>query len=183
MLFDESKYKSELNEVIERFKEEVKKLKTGKAGMEVFNSIEIDQYGAMTPLAYAATISFPQPITANIKPFNKTDVSKIASAIRNANVGGSVVEQSEMVIVNFLPLTQEDRDATSKELNSILEGFRVRSRNVRQDYMQKVKALDGVSEDEQKASEKKIQELLDSHIKSLEEFAAEKNKEINPNAK
>ncbi|MEO6729351.1 MAG: ribosome-recycling factor [Candidatus Dojkabacteria bacterium] len=183
MLFDEAKYKAELAEVSNRFSEELKKLKTGKAGMDAFKGIEIDQYGTMSPLEYAATISFPQPITANIKPFSKTDISKIASAIRNANMGGSVVEQSEMVIVNFLPLTQEDRDATSKELSTILEGFRVRARNVRQDYMQKVKALDGVSEDEQKASEKKIQELVDAIIKSLEELAADKNKEINPNAK
>lgn len=183
MLFNEAEYTKELKEVIERFQEELKKLKTGKAGMDAFNGIEIDQYGTMSPLAYAATISFPQPITANVKPFSKTDVTKIAAAIRNANIGGSVVEQSEMVIVNFLPLTQEDRDATSKELDKMLEGFRVRSRGVRQDYMQKVKALEGVSEDEQKASEKKIQELVDANIKSLEALAKDKNSEINPNAK
>ena len=65
----------------------------------------------------------------------------------------------------------------------MLEAFRVRARNVRQDYMQKVKALDGVPEDEQKASEKRIQELVDANIKSLEAIAAEKNLELNPNAK
>ncbi len=183
MLFDETKYKADLEEVITRFKEELKKLKTGKAEMDVFNNIQIDQYGTMSPLQYAATISFPKPITAIVSPFNKADISKVAAAIRNANIGGSVVEQSDGVIVNFLPLTQEDRDASSKELGVMLEGFRIRARNVRQDYMQKVKALEGVPEDEQKMSEKRIQELVDANIKSLETIAAEKNQELNPNAK
>ena len=151
--------------------------------MDVFNDIQIDQYGTLTPLSYASTISFASPIVAEIRPFSKTDISKIAAAIRNANIGGSVNEQAEKVIVNFLPLTQEDRDASSKELSEMLESFRVRARGVRQDYMQKVKALEGVSEDEQKMSEKRIQELVDANIKSLEALADEKDSELNPNKK
>ncbi|MEP7103513.1 MAG: ribosome-recycling factor [Candidatus Dojkabacteria bacterium] len=183
MLFNESAYTKELDQVIESFTQKLKELRTGKAGMEVFDTIQIDQYGTMSPLSYAATISFPTPIQANIKPFNKTDISQIGNAIRNANIGGSVSEQSEMVIVNFMPLTQEDRAETAKQLNKMLEDFRIRSRGIRQNYKQKLDALEGVSEDEQRVSEKRIQELLDKNVEQLESLAEAKGKDINPNAK
>lgn len=182
MLFDEGKYKGELKSIVtDRFMEELKSLRTGKATQEMFQNIMIDQYGNPTPIPYTATLKFDTPISVQVIPFNKADIGKIADAIRNANLGASVSEQSDHVRLNFPSLTQEDRANSVKILNKMLEEFRVRARNIRLNYKQEVDAIEGVSEDEQRASEKRIQTILDETIENLEKISKEKEKEINPN--
>lgn len=181
MLFDEAKYKAGLDNVISRFKDEISTLRTGKASKDMFDNIMVEAYGSSMPVSNLASLVFEGAISVSAKVFDKSISPKVVQALTDALQGASVTDQGEVIRINFRPITQEDRDARVKELKKMLEDARIAARLVRQDYMQKVKSLEGVSEDEQKLAEKDIQEILEKYIEQLQEVALQKEIELSPN--
>jgi ribosome recycling factor len=181
MLYDEAKYKSGLENVITRFKEEISTLRTGGANQEMFDNIMVDAYGSNMPVSNLASLVFEGRMSISVKVFDKNNSPNVVKALSESLQGASVTDQGEVIRVNFRPITQEDRDVIVKELKRMLESARVAARLVRQDFMQKVKAMEGVSEDEQKLAEKDIQETLEEYIKKLESISTDKEIELSPN--
>lgn len=181
MLFDELEYRLELDSVVERFKKDISTLKTGKASKDMFENIMVSAYDTSMPVSNLASLVFEGAISVTAKVFDKSVGGKVWEALRDALPGASVVDQGDVIRINFRPITQEDRDARVKELNKILEEARIAARLKRQDFMQKVKGAEGVSEDEQKLAEKDIQEILDEYVKKIEEISTEKEIELSPN--
>lgn len=181
MLYDEAKYKSALDNVVSRFKEDISTLRTGGANQEMFENILVEAYGASMPVSNLASLVFEGRMSVAVKVFDKNNSTNVVKSLSEALQGASVTDQGEVIRVNFRPITQEDRDMIVKELKRMLESARVAARLVRQEYMQKVKAMEGVSEDEQKVAEKNIQETLEEYIEKLEAISAEKEHELSPN--
>ncbi len=181
MLFDELEYRLELDSVVERFKKDISTLKTGKASKDMFENIMVSAYDTSMPVSNLASLVFEGAISVTAKVFDKGVSGKVWEALRDALPGASVVDQGDVIRINFRPITQEDRDARVKELNKILEEARIAARLKRQDFMQKVKGAESVSEDEQKLAEKDIQEILDEYVKKIEEISTEKEIELSPN--
>jgi ribosome recycling factor len=181
MLYNVSEYQDELEMILIEFAEDIAEIRTGKATMETFNKIYVQAYGVSTPLAGVAKIVFETPINIKITPFDKSNKKEIVAALEQHNIGAKINDMGDELRLNFLPMTQEDRDAKIKELEKMVESYRIKMRLVRQEYMKKIKALEAVSEDEQKVAERNIQEDLDNYIKKLEEAFTLKKKELKPN--
>ena len=178
MLYNEKDLKEELELLQIDFEESLKQIRSGRANKDVFDNIKVTAYGADSTLNSVSNLVFEGPLNVVVRVWDKGLVGEVKKALDNANLGASVTDHGDHIRVNFYPLTEESRKEKVKELNRLLEDYRVRVRLVRQDYMQKVKGLDGVSEDEQKVDQEKIQEEIDSSIKELEEIAELKEKEL-----
>lgn len=178
MLYNEKELKEELELVELEFSENLKKVRTGRASKDVFDNIRVSAYGSSSPLSAVANLIFEGPLSVVVKVWDKSLLPEVRTAIDNANLGASVTDHGDHIRINFLPLTEELRKEKIKDVNKMLEDYRVKVRLVRQEYMQTVKALDGVSEDEQKLSQENIQKTIDSSIERLEEIAQSKEKEL-----
>lgn len=178
MLYNESELNEELELIELEFDDNLKKIRTGRASKDVFENIKVNAYGTTSSLSAVSNLIFEGPLNVVVKVWDKSLMPDVKSAIDNANLGASVTDHGDHIRINFLPLTEESRKEKIKEVNKMLEDYRVRVRLVRQDFMQKIKALEGVSEDEQKVDQEKIQQTIDSSIKRLEEISQAKEKEL-----
>jgi ribosome recycling factor len=179
MLFNENELKRELDDVVNSLAEDMKSIRTGRASNDTFEKILVDYYGTKTPLTYIAQITFNSAISITVKLNDKNAASEVKKALDEANIGGSIVESEKGVFkINFNPLTEEDRKLKVKELGFLLEEKRIRARHVRQRYMEEIKSLDKVSEDDQKRSEERVQKMLDEHIAKLETLAKDKESDL-----
>jgi len=178
MLFDQDALSEELQLIEIEFEDYLKKIRTGRASKDVFDRIIVSAYGVGSPLNSVSNFVFDGPLSVMVKVWDKNLIPEVKKSLENAHLGASITDQGDYIRINFFPLTEEDRKERVKDLNKILEDYRVKVRLVRQDYMQKVKGLEGVSEDEQKVSEEKIQKMIDESIKNLEEIASKKEEEI-----
>jgi len=179
MLVDESTIVSDLKKEEERFKKEISGLRTGKPSLQVFESIFVDYYGAPTAVSYMGSPT-QNGLSRTWKIFDRNMTQSVLDAIVAAQLGASVNQSDPVTInVNFVPMTQEVRMQQVKELNALLEDARVKVRqNVRRKYMEEISSMDKVSEDDQKRSEEKVQELVDKSIANLEEIAKVKEIDI-----
>ncbi len=182
MLFNESDLQNKLNSVVKYFEEDLKKIRTGKPNPDAFEKIIVDYYGVPTPLpSGVAQINVPDAVTAIIKVNVRNDknlCSNVEKALIESAMGNVNQKEPGIFYVTFRPITEEDRKAKVKEVHDLLEQKRINARLIRQDFMKDVKEMEGVSEDEQKMSEKKIQEMLDKTVKQLEDIANSKEKEL-----
>lgn len=182
MLFNETDLQNKLNAVSKHFEEELKKIRTGKPTPEAFEKVVVDYYGVPTALpSGVAQVVIQDATTAVVKVNVRNDrnlCANVEKALIEAAMGNVNQKEPGVFYITFRPITEEDRKSKVKEVHDLLEQKRVNARLIRQDFMKDVKEMDGVSEDEQKSSEKKIQEMLDKSIKQLEEIAQKKEKEL-----
>lgn len=178
MLYNETELKEELELIALDFEDNLKKIRTGRASKDIFENIKVSAYGSDSTLNAVSNLVFEGPLNVVVKVWDKTLMPDVKTALDNANLGASVTDHGDHIRLNFFPLTEESRREKVKDLNKMLEDYRVRIRLVRQDFMQKVKGLDGVSEDEQKVSQNNIQEDIDNAIVELEKSAQAKEVEL-----
>src|SRR5258706_4416500 len=141
MLFDQEMLQLQLDEVIESFIKDLKSISTGRANPSTFENIIVDvteKYGSKMALSGVAKISIRNAITVEIEVWDMNIVSEVDKALQEASLGGSINAGSakNVFIINFHPLTEEDRDVKVKELGKLLEERKVRVRHVRQEYME-----------------------------------------------
>ncbi len=159
---------------------ELSKIRAGKATTSMLDGLQVEYYGMMTPLSGAAAINTPDARTIILKPFEKKLIAEIEKAIRNSNIGLSPMNDGEMIRLNIPPLTEERRRELVKRVKTEIETAKINVRNVRQDGNSSIKKLkaDGVSEDDIKRGEEKIQKMTDAFIVKIEQLFVEKEKDI-----
>jgi ribosome recycling factor len=170
-----------MKKAIDSFKRDLAKIRTGRATTSMLDGIKVDYYGTPTPVNQVATVQVVDARLITIKPWEKTMIPVIDKAIRASDLGLNPVADSDQVRLPIPPLTQERRKDLVKVVKKNTEEARVAVRASRRDAMDMVKEYekDGeISEDEKKIGEKKVQDLTDKHIASIDEIAAHKEKEI-----
>lgn len=175
MLFNEADLQDKLQKTIDRFIDELKKIRTGRATMDMFDNIEVEAYGVMNKLTAVSNVVIEDAMNVKVNFWDKGVASAIEEALRESGIGASVISEKDHLRLKFSPLTEETRKDAVKDLKQILEDFKVRVRKIRQDFMQALQSLEGVSEDEQKRDEESIQKTIDENIARLDDIA--KNKE------
>jgi ribosome recycling factor len=140
----------------------------------------IDYYGMPTPLTGASSITTPDARTIAIKPFEKGIFGEIEKAIRNSNLGLNPMNDGELIRLSIPPLTEERRRDLVKRVKQEIEVAKINVRNARQDGNNSIKKLkgDGVSEDDIKSSEDRIQKMTDGFISKIDVIFADKEKDI-----
>ncbi len=159
---------------------ELSKIRAGKASTSMLEGIMIDYYGMPTPLAGASSITTPDARTIAIKPFEKGIFGEIEKAIRNSNLGLNPMNDGELIRLSIPPLTEERRRDLVKRVKQEIEVAKINVRNARQDGNNSIKKLkgEGVSEDDIKSSEDRIQKMTDGFISKIDAIFADKEKDI-----
>jgi ribosome recycling factor len=171
-----------MKRAIEAFQRDLSKVRTGRANLSLLDGVKVDYYGTPTPLNQVATLQVADAKLITIKPWEKNMLAPIDKAIRAASdLGLNPVTDSEMVRLPIPPLTQERRKDLVKVIKKMTEDARVAIRGARRDANDMLKELlkdKEISEDDKKNGEKKVQDLTDKFIKTVDDVGGNKEKEI-----
>jgi ribosome recycling factor len=166
---------------VEGLQKELARIRTGRANPSLLDSVQVDYYGALTPLNKLATVSAPEARLIVVQPFDPRGISDIERAILKADLGLSTVSDGKILRVPIPELTEERRKALVKTAKKACEEHKVGVRGARRDALALVKQMekDGeVSEDDAHRASTQIQTLTDDFTKKLDDVLAAKEKDI-----
>lgn len=173
-----SKFNDDASKAIAHFREELKKLRTGRAHPGMLDGVMAEAYGQKMPLIQLATVSTPEPQLIQISPFDPNNLGAIAAAIReNQTLGLNPMDDGKIIRVQIPPLTEERRKQIVKQLGEKVEDCMIAMRNARHDALKQAKAGD-FSDDDKKHIQNRIDEQMSENKKQVEELAKNKETEI-----
>ena len=159
-MFDVAEDRKKMDEVIQRFKDEMKKVRTGRAHPDMLSGIKVEAYGQFMPLNQVANVTAADATLLVITPFDPSTIQAIASAIRaDQSLGLNPADDGRVVRVPIPALTEERRKEIVKTASTKVENAKVALRNIREDARKAVKIATELSEDVKKRAEKEIDEL------------------------
>jgi ribosome recycling factor len=173
--------KSRMDKAVEDFRRELAATRTGRASVNMLDTIHVECYGSAMPLNQIAQVHAPDAQMITVQPFDPGIMSAIKKAIRSAGLGLNPMNDGKIVRVPVPALTGERRKELVKHLSKVLEEHRTAVRNIRRDGNEVIrKALKDkkITEDEERGSLDQMQKLTDDEIKKMEEMAKAKEKEI-----
>ena len=179
--FNEKNYSTKMDKSILSLKKDISTLRTGRANINMLDTIKIDVYGQLMPLDQLATISVPEARLISIQVWDKANTSLIESSIQKSELGINPQIDGQMIRLRIPDLTEERRKDLIKVLKNMGEKGKISVRNIRREANEdlKKKLKDKIlSEDDNKNFEKNIQKLTDDNIEIIEKILTEKEKEI-----
>lgn len=178
-MFDTTEYRKKMEGVIERFRNEMKKVRTGRAHPDMLSGVKVEAYGQFMPLNQVANITAADATLLVITPFDPTNIQAIAAAIRaDQALGLNPADDGRVVRVPIPALTEERRKEIVKTASGKVEEAKVAIRNIREDARKAVKNADDMSEDVKKRSEKEIDELTKEFTDKVDSEFKAKSEEI-----
>lgn len=159
---------SEMSEAIVNMEKRFTNIRAGRANPAMLDGIMVSYYGSDTPLKQLATISVPEARQLNIKPFDRSSIGTIEKAILASNIGLTPNNNGEVIILNIPALTEETRREYVKQAKGYAEDCRIVLRNIRQDANKNINKLE-LPEDDVKAGEEEVQELINKYNKIVDE--------------
>lgn len=172
---------AKMDQSIAAFKNNLTKIRTGRANPALLDSVMVDYYGNPTPLNQVANVSLLDSRTISIQPWEKGMGAKIEKAIRESDLGLNPSSMGDLIRVPMPPMSEERRKELTKLVKSEGENAKVAVRNLRRDANEAVKKLVKdklASEDDQKRAEADIQKVTDRHIAEIDQLVAAKDQEI-----
>jgi len=157
---------------------ELTKIRAGKANPSMLDGLLVSYYGAMTPLQQVSSITAPDPRTLFIKPWEKNIISEIERTIINANLGLNPQNDGQQIIINIPMLTEERRKQLVKQASQEGEQGKISIRNTRKETNEQLKKIKGVSEDDIKNAEAKVQKMTDEFMARIDALLKKKEVEI-----
>jgi ribosome recycling factor len=167
-----------MNKALAHVGHELTKIRAGKANPSMLDGIQVSYYGAMTPLNQVSSLTTPDARTIFIKPWEKGLIPEIEKSILTANLGLNPQNDGQQVIINIPMLTEERRKQLVKQVGHECEHGRVSIRTIRKETNEHLKKVKGVSEDDVKNAEEKVQKLTDESILKIDTLMKKKEVEI-----
>ena len=174
-------YKKRMDGALTALTHEFSGLRTGRASPALLDTIQVEAYGAVSPLNQVAGVNVPEPRMLSVQVWDRAVVSAVDKAIRAANLGLNPIIDGQTLRIPIPPLTGERRQELAKVAGKYAEQARVAVRNVRRDAMDHLKRLEkehAISEDEHKKLGADVQKTTDDHIKKIDETLQHKEEEI-----
>ena len=181
MKLDTKIYEEKMKKSIAAYEEELATVRVGRANAAVLNKITVDYYGSPTQISAMAQISVPDARTMVIQPWDASTLKSIEKAILASDLGLNPQNDGKCLRLLFPMLTEDRRKELTKQVSKMGEDAKVAIRNIRRDAIDKCKDMKKkaeMTEDEQKSSEKSVQDLTDKYIKLLDGVTAKKSDEI-----
>jgi len=173
--------KDRMGKTIVALKNELKRVRTGRASLSLLDGIRVDYYGTLTPLSQMASLSVPESRLIAIQPWDISVIKEIEKAILKSDLGLTPSNDGKMIRISIPPLTEQRRKELVKVVQKICEEHKVAVRNVRRESNELLKGFkkDGdISEDEAFKAQDQVQKITDEYIKNIDEVNKEKEKEI-----
>ncbi|MEX2426604.1 MAG: ribosome recycling factor [Thermomicrobiaceae bacterium] len=170
-----------MKKAIEALYRDLSAVRTGRASPTLVERVEIDYYGAMTPINQLAGISAPEARLLVIQPWDKGSIPAIEKAIRTADLGVNPTNDGDLIRIAIPALTEERRKEMVKVVRSKVEDSKVAIRNIRRDAISQVKELAQekmISEDDERRGEQEVQTITDKHIAQAETIGKEKEEDV-----
>jgi len=180
-MFDEKSYSLKMDKAIEVFSKELTSLRTGRANAAMLDLVKVDVYGQQMPINQVGSITTPEPRMINIQVWDTNNVSLVDAAIQKSDLGLNPQIDGQLIRLPVPELNEERRTELKKLIKSIGEKCKVSIRNIRREANDELKKLlksKEIGEDEEKSSEKNVQNITDEHIKIVDEKVSLKEKEI-----
>lgn len=172
---------AKMDQSIAAFKNNLAKIRTGRANPQLLDTIHVEYYGSMVPLSQVANVALLDARTISVQPWEKNMGAKIEKAIRESDLGLNPASMGDLIRVPMPPMSEERRKEMTKLARSEGEGAKVAIRNLRRDANEGVKKLVKdklASEDDQKRAEVDVQKTTDKHIAEIDALVAAKEQEI-----
>lgn len=166
---------------VEAFKNELTKIRTGRAHPGILDQVQLDYYGSMVPISQVANVSLLDARTISVQPWEKGMGAKIEKAIRESDLGLNPSAQGDLIRVPMPPLTEERRKELTKVVKSAGEDAKVAVRNLRRDANEQAKKLQKdkeITEDDERRSQDEIQKMTDKTIAEIDKLVQAKEAEI-----
>lgn len=177
-MFDTKDEKRKMEEVLERFDGEMKKVRTGRAHPDMLAGVKVEAYGQWMPLNQVANVTIGDATMLVVTPFDPSNIANIESAIRaDSTLGLNPSDDGRIVRVPIPPLTEERRKEIVKTASAKVEEAKVSIRNVREDARKDIKALE-LPEDARKRAEKEIDDLTKEYTDKIDSAFKAKEAEI-----
>ena len=166
---------------VESTRNELATVRTGRASPHLLDRIEVDYYGAVTPLKQLAQISATEARLLTITPYDKNSIKAIEKSILESDVGLTPTNDGHVVRLQIPELTEERRRELVKIVHGIAEQGRVAVRNIRRDVMHDLRELKSegeVGSDDEHRAESELQKLTDARVGEIDTLLAGKEEEI-----
>lgn len=170
--------RAHMDKAIESTKHEFASIRSGKATSNMLDTVRVEVYGTLMNLNQVATVGTPEPRLLTVTPFDKGQIKVIEKAIREAGLGLDPVTQGPMIRIPLPQMNEERRRELVKVLHKFGEEGKIGVRHWRTDARERLKKLDGVSEDDVKHAEKDLQKLHDEYIAKIDALLKAKEHEI-----
>ena len=172
--------KSAMEKAISHLKDELTKVRTGKASTSIVKDLRVDYYGTPTPLSQVANLGTPDSRTISIQAWEKSLLPTIEQAIFAANLGLTPMNDGEFIRISIPPLTEERRKEMVKKAKALGEEAKVSLRNERQKIMQIIKSevKDGFPEDAGKKSEGQVEGVVKGYVDTIGKLVDAKEMDI-----
>ena len=173
--------KERMEKTIEALHGDLRTIRTGRASPALVERLQIDYYGAPTPLNQLAGTTVPEPRMLVIRPWDRSTIGIIEKAILKSDLGLNPSNDGQVIRLIIPQLTEERRRELSKQVARRVEEARVANRNIRRDAIDMLRELEKeklISEDELFTGRDEIQKLTDESIKEIDEIGKAKEAEI-----
>lgn len=170
-----------IKRTLDALKQQMTKIRTGRANTAMLDQVRVDYYGTATPLAQCAAIAVPEPRLITVKPWDKSILKAIEKALLEANLGLTPQNDGEIIRLPIPPLNEQRRKEIAKQVKAQGEEHKVAIRNERRDSNEKLKVLlkdKVITEDDKKRAEEKVQKETDAGIAQVDDVVAKKEKEV-----
>ena len=170
-----------MDQSIAAFKNNLTKIRTGRANPALLDTVQVDYYGSMMPISQVANVSLLDARTISVQPWEKGMSAKVEKAIRESDLGLNPASMGDLIRVPMPPMSEERRKEMTKLVRSEGENAKIAVRNLRRDANEAVKKLVKdklASEDDQKRAETAIQKVTDRHIAEIDQMVGVKEQEI-----
>ncbi len=166
---------------IEHVRRELGGVRTGRASVNILDTVHVEAYGSMMPVNQVASLSVPEPTMILAQPFDPSLMGAIEKAIRAANLGLNPTNDGKVVRIPLPALTEERRREMSKLVHKYAEEGRNGVRQVRRDANDKLKKLlkdHKISEDDERRGLEDIQKITDQHVALIDDIQKKKDTEL-----
>ncbi len=170
--------KERMQKAVDHLKDDLNTIRTGMANANMLDRVNVNYYGSPTPVKQIASISVQEGRTLVIKPFDPSSLKDIEKACNMADLGIAPQNDGSVIRLAVPQLTGETRKEMTKKVGKMAEETKVQNRNIRRDANTALKNDKTMDEDVQKDAQNEIQKLTDKFIKTIEEIADKKNKEV-----
>jgi ribosome recycling factor len=169
-----------MNKAVDHLRDELLRVRAGKATPNILDGIVVDYYGVKSPLNQVSNINTPDAKTIAIQPWEKSMIEPIEKAILAANIGLTPFNNGEIIRISIPPLTEERRRNLVRQIKNMGENTKVSIRNTRRETNDEFKKLqkEGLAEDLEKDAENEVQEMTNEYSKIVDEMIASKETDI-----
>ena len=179
--YDKADIERRMKGAVESLRGDLSGLRTGRANITLLDPVVVEVYGAHMPLNQCATVSAPEPRMLTVQVWDRSNVTPVEKAIRSAGLGLNPITEGQTLRLPIPDLTAERRKELAKLAGQYAEKAKIAIRNVRRDGNDALKTDENkkvISEDDRKRLETEVQKITDDMIKSVDDSAAAKEKEI-----